>query len=184
MDGAVARLILDSLDSTDSKGSMSNIFQNYINSMKKSEEELAVVGSGEDHELAMKLKFLKTCEETKDLGWFDYESWNSFPKSFKDAFTEKIDHLFYGGVFFQYSKLVEIEGQLWKYLTTNHVVTVLDECRNYHIVCTGEDNSRYDKLGEYALLRLKKDFKSRTIRSIAKNSSGQIICVVKGELDD
>lgn len=185
MDGAVARLILESLDRDDPKGNMSSIFQNYIDSLNKSQEELVAVGSEEDQEFARKIKFLRECEDNKDLGWFDYDSWNSFPRPFQDNFIKNMDHFFYGGVFFQYSKLLEQEGNIWKYISPGNLVTVLHDCgNNYHIVCFGENDTKYDSLGEHALMNLKKDFKLRTLRSIAKNSAGQIICRVKGSNDD
>lgn len=176
MDGSVAKLVLDSLDSMGSERSgLSTVFQNYINSLNKEMKESETVLSDKDAILAKKLKFLKSCEESKDLGWFDYDSWNSLTKKMQIFFSEKIETLFYSGVFFQYSKLVEIEPIFWKMLPTSHSITVLGEGSNYHVHCIGDEGGRYDKLGDNKIRSLQKEFKSKIIRSIGITIDGEVI---------
>lgn len=171
MEEVVAKLILDSLDNTPTKGSLGDIFQVYIESLKEKESSL----NERDKELATKLKFLKQCEVANDLGWFDYNSWNTFPKALQDLFLLKIETLYYGGVFFQYSKLVEFEKEIWKLLPTSHIVTIMNDNNNYHLVCIGPEDLKYGWLGDNAMKDIQKKFRKQTIRSIGVNEMGQII---------
>lgn len=174
MDGTVAKLILDSLDRNENhEGTLGGVFLKYVDKIKSAEPPTEE--SEKDAELVRKLTDLKQCELNKDLAWFDYGSWNVLTREMRDYFHATLDPLYYGGVFFQYSKFLQIEDLFWNKLPSTHSVTVLNDYGNYHIHCVGENDNRYDHLGIQALQKLQKDFNRNLLVSIGTTSDGQIV---------
>lgn len=173
MDGTVAKLILDSLDKEENhSGTLGGVFLKYIDSLKPTKE---TPSSDRDIILETKLKNLKQCELNNDLGWFDYDSWNTLPLAMQEFFTAKVDPLYYGGVYFQYSELLKIEDEFWCQLPPTHSVTILNDSNNYRIHSIGNEDRRYDRMGIQALQHIQRNFTTNTIMSIGTTSLGKVV---------
>jgi len=131
--------------------------------------------SDADKELEAKIKELRKYEAKEDLAWLDFPSWNSLSTPTHQAFAEKIEPLFWGGLYFSYSKFLDNMQFILKDMESSVTINIQKEGRNYRFVCLNASSSIYDYFGMTQLNRIRVWYESTRHKSIGKTFTGELI---------
>lgn len=136
-------------------------------------------------EFKTKIELLKKCEPDNDIGWMDFSSWNNLNNRVQTKFKELVDPLLYStGVYFQRSRLLSNEVQVYFELEPSHCVFELCDDDQYQYIVLGLQ-SVYDSMGPNKLRSFQKEFAKRLIRGVGKDN-GEVKCRIygKGKYED
>lgn len=175
----IARLIFNSLDSSESREDSITSSMGIALRDRAKRSVLETTPQSDDNttpEMVSRIKELKLSENGKDLCWMDYSSWNSLAESTQNIFVAAINPLFWGGVFFERSKLLLVEKELWSLISNTTVISELYEQNTYRIYVMDSDleDSIFDRMNINRFREEKKHFDSKLIRSIAKLTDGTL----------
>lgn len=179
-EGEIAKLVLNVCSGNVSEDYLSKttIGRAFMNAIKR-EQEHSSQGeflSPEEKQFVEKVKFLKVCEQKNDIGWIDAESWFTLPISFKSLFVDLTDPLDWGGgVYFQYSRLHQVEQLIYRQLEIGTCLMELKEGLAYHLVYNSLYNSSNDRLNDTELKKKQKTFNTNLVRSIGLDHTGALI---------
>lgn len=171
----IVRLIFDACDQVDRQSMSGTLGEKLLKMAEKVTEPMKKDPEGIDDEVTEKIYFLKECESNSDLCWMDYNSWNQFTKAFQDKFIEEVNPLFWGALYFQYSKFLEIVPKLSYMMSFDLSVYVLTESKNYKATCIGSDGAAYDRLGPMALKKIQKKYNTTLVLAMGVNLKREFI---------
>jgi hypothetical protein len=141
-----------------------------INAKKNSD----ILLSEEDKKLIAKMEMLKQAEKNLDLAWMDYGSWNRFSELMQERFILLIDPLFYDGIFFTYSKLIE-NDHVFQHLSEGVAVYVVKSHKSLRIYCIDSKDSSYHWMNVKTFSRIEAEIVSGTVKTYCKGENNSLI---------
>lgn len=122
-----------------------------------------------------KIRKCRKYEDDGDLGWMDYNSWNTLPDDVRKLFEAELDPLRFTGVFFKYSAYVQLRFLLLAGIETSIAVFTLRDGKNYQVACVSSDWAVCDSFGVYKFRKFKNEFRERLMDTLGKDSNGNLI---------
>jgi hypothetical protein len=172
-----ARLIIDVMETYEKSpdGIMAQALMAEANRIKSRKiptlQELQEIEAEQDFK--NKIILLRKCEPDQDIGWMDWSSWNNLNSRVQARFKEIVDPLLYStGAYFQRSKLLLFEHDIYFDLEPSHCIFELYDADQYQYIVLGLQ-SVYDTMGINKLRTFQKEVASRLIRGIGK-SEGEV----------
>jgi hypothetical protein len=165
----IVRMILDSADHQGT-GKVGILGQIMLDHASKDQDGFE---TDEDRILFHKMRKLKSAEDSGDLVWMDYRSWNILNPKLQEVWTERLDPLMWGGVFCTYSEFRAHEAAILMYLDNSVVVNVIRQHKNFKILCVGANAKEYNMMGV-------KDFE--TLQSLTASNMVRSYCRVKNRI--
>ena len=180
MDRNMAKYILDSLDFIDEKPQnqqhlslialqLQAAARDNIKSLEEVRAEIKIIVSPE---VDNKIRELRVHEYESDLCWIDYSSWNFLPEKMQKAMLALLDPLNWSGFYFQYSKLVQHEHEIFSLLDSSCSLIFLSDMKNYHMMSFSSEKSYVDGMGIKKFADFKKSIDHRIIRSVGATDDG------------
>ena len=129
-----------------------------------------------------KINELKLHEDSSNLIWMDYSSWNHISPDFKKYVEKNLNPVLWTGVFFRYDEFLQHEIELVNSIDVEGFLALLgDYNRNYLLVWISSFTIAYERLTITQLEEININFKRKLIKSYGKTREDKIISKIYQE---
>lgn len=164
---AVVKQVLGNFEGSKDLGIIGQAMFDFMN---KAKQKAVANIPDEERLLIEQMRLLKEAEDTGNLLWLDYRSWNAVNSMYRENFTEILKPLFWNGVFTRLTDFYLVEVDVMSKLDPSVSASLYRKGSNYQIFCVSSEQRNYQVTTDISKLNeLSKAMESNILRSYTKD---------------
>lgn len=171
------QMVYETAKSSENLGTLGEKFLHKAEEITHQVDETEILGDYEG-----RISELKLHEDSSNLIWMDYSSWNHVNPDFKKYIEENLNPVLWTGVFFRYDEFLEHESRLAHCIDEAGFLALLgDYNKNFLLVWISSHTIAFERLTITQMDEINKNFKRKLIKSYGRTNKTEIISKIYQE---